>query len=221
MNTQNRWKNAAALSFALGGLQYLLAEKIAALAWSAPVYHYGLNYISDLGNPHCGVLADGRAVCSPLHTVMNVGFAVEGLLFFIACLLLRKIFNGAGKFMFLFTGLLHGVGGSVIALFHSGSGEAGLTQHEAGAVMAIGGGNLCLITVGWLLRQRPGLRDFSLFSLFMGSFGLLCMVLIPFGLLPTGLIERASVYPITFWQIFTGCLLLRASISKISGSTRL
>lgn len=204
----------AAVSLALGGLQYLLAEKIAALAWSAPVYHYSLNYISDLGMTRCGMLADGRNVCSPLHTVMNTGFAVEGLLFFIACLLLRKVFNGAGKFLFMLTGLLHGMGGSVIALFHSGSGEGGLTLHEVGAVMAIGGGNLCLITVGWLLRQRPGLRGFSLFSLLLGSLGLLCMAIIPSGLLPTGLIERASVYPITFWQIVTGCLLLRASLAR-------
>ncbi|MEM6049449.1 DUF998 domain-containing protein [Erwinia sp. P7711] len=221
MNMQNRWKKLAALSFALGGLQYLLAEKIAALAWSAPLYHYGLNYISDLGIPRCGMLSDGRAVCSPLHTVMNIGFAVEGLLFFTACLLLREVFNGAGKMLFLLTALLHGLGGIIIALFHSGSGEAGFTLHEAGAVMAIGGGNLCLITVGWLMRHRTEMRDYTLFSLFMGSFGLLCMVIIPLDLLPTGLIERASVYPITFWQIFTGCMLLTASPSKISGGTRL
>jgi hypothetical protein len=34
------------------------------------------------------------------------------------------------------------------------------------------------------------------------------MFLIPLNVLPTGIIERASVYPITFWQIFTGVMLL-------------
>ncbi|WP_338564487.1 DUF998 domain-containing protein [Erwinia sp. E_sp_W01_6] len=208
MRANLRWKKLAALSFAVGGLQYLLAEKVAALAWSQPAYLYSRNYISDLGIPHCGVIADGREICSPLHAVMNAGFAVEGLLFFIACLLMRPLFSGAGRNLFLFTGLLHGMGGVMIALYHSGTAASGFTLHQAGAVMAIGGGNLCLITVGGLLRNSNGAKAYSRLSLILGCLGLLSMVAIPLDLLPTGIVERASVYPITFWQILTGFLLL-------------
>lgn len=208
MNLRQRETKIGALSFALGGLLYLLAEKVSSRAWTTPPYFFSQNYISDLGIAQCGVLPDGRDVCSPLHAVMNGGFAVEGLLFFLACLLLRSTFTGVGRGCFLLTGLLHGIGGVVIALFHSGSEVSGFTVHQAGAIMAIAGGNLCLITVGGLLRQRKDLRDYSILSLALGCVGLLSMFLIPFNLLPTGIIERASVYPITFWQIFTGVMLL-------------
>lgn len=208
MNSRQLATKLGALSFALGGLLYLLAEKVASRAWTTPPYFFSQNYISDLGIAQCGVLPDGRDVCSPLHAVMNSGFAAEGLLFFLACLLLRSNFTGAGQKGFLLTGLLHGIGGVVIALFHSGSEASGFTVHQAGAIMAIGGGNLCLIIVGGLLRQQKDLRDYSVLSLVLGCIGLLSMFLIPLNVLPTGIIERASVYPITFWQIFTGVMLL-------------
>ncbi|MGB9096050.1 DUF998 domain-containing protein [Erwinia sp.] len=212
MNKQLHWKKVGALSFALGGLLYLLAEKVSSRAWTTPPYFFSKNYISDLGIAQCGVLPDGRDVCSPLHAVMNSGFAAEGLLFFLACLLLRANFTGFGRSLFLLTGLLHGIGGVTIALFHSGTEASGFTVHQAGAIMAIGGGNLCLITVGWLVRKRSGIRDYSLFSGVLGCVGLLSMFLIPLNLVSVGIIERASVYPITFWQIFTGVMLLKLRI---------
>lgn len=208
MSEQLHWKKVGALSFSLGGLLYLLAEKVSSLAWRTPPYFFSKNYISDLGIAQCGLLPDGRAVCSPLHAVMNSGFAAEGLLFFLACLLLRSIFTGVGRNLFLLTGLLHGIGGVVIALFQSGTEASGFTVHQSGAIMAIGGGNLCLITVGWLTRNRRGARDYSLFSVILGGVGLLSLFLIPLDLVSVGIIERASVYPITFWQIFTGVMLL-------------
>lgn len=194
-----------AACFSLGGLQYLLAEKIASTGWHAPAYRYRQNYISDLGIPLCGPTADGRDICSPLHDVMNVGFAVEGVLFFIACWLLRSVFCGRLRGFFLATGLVHAAGGVLIAVYHSGTAVSGVTAHQIGAVMAIAGGNLCLVCAGWLLRRR---RFYGLGSMLAGVFGLVCMALITSGYFPVGLIERASVYPITFWQILTGLWLL-------------
>lgn len=201
----SRLKMLGAGCFSLGGLQYLLAEKITALGWQAPVYRYSQNYISDLGIALCGATADGREICSPLHAVMNLGFAIEGVLFFIACWLLHSLFSGALRGVFLATGLIHAVGGVMIALFHSGGASSGITLHQAGAVMAIAGGNLCLISAGWILRHR---RIYGSLSLLAGIFGLVSMALINSGYFPIGLIERASVYPITCWQILTGFYLL-------------
>ena len=208
MQTQSQWQKTGAVCLALGGILYLLAEKISSTGWRDPVYSYLQNYISDLGIASCGITPDGRNICSPLHNVMNAGFAVEGILFFMACWLLRPIFNGAGRHVFLFSGLLHGIGGVLIALFHSGGSTGGVTLHQAGAVLAIAGGNVCLLSAGWMKRRSTGWWKFSLFSLILGCLGLVSMVTISFDLMPTGFIERMSVYPITLWQIFTGLWIL-------------
>jgi len=209
MLTSSAWQKWGALCFTLGGLQYLVAEKVSALAWRDPAYSYRENYISDLGIATCGMTADGRDICSPLHQVMNSGFALEGLLFFIACVLLRRVFNGHGQSLFLIFGFLHGLGGVLIALFHSGGGTGGVTLHQAGAMMAIGGGNLCLLTAGWMKRHDTGWRVFSVFSLLAGVVGLISMFTISLNVLPVGIIERMSVYTITLWQTITGFFLLK------------
>lgn len=195
---------AGACCFAAGGLLYLLAERISALAWHHPAYRYSHNYISDLGIPECG-----PQICSPLHNVMNAGFAVEGVLFLLACLLLRPQLSGGMGWAALLAGGLHGIGGVMIALFHSGGEADGVTLHQAGAVMAIGGGNLCLIVTGLALRRC--MPVYAGFSLLLGMVGLLCMVLIPYVALPIGIIERAAVYPITLWQVVSGFSLLLLS----------
>jgi hypothetical membrane protein len=185
---------------ALGGLLYLLAERVSALAWRHPGYRYSENYISDLGIPGCGA-----HFCSPLYNVMNAGFATEGLLFIAGALLLYPW----GKLrVALLLAAIHGMGGVLIALFHSGGTADGVTLHQIGAVMAIGGGNLCLIAVGLACVLKMQRSHFGYFSLLSGAFGLACMLLIPSGLFPVGLIERAAVYPITLWQIVTGIALL-------------
>ncbi|MCQ4093182.1 DUF998 domain-containing protein [Erwinia persicina] len=196
-------QRAGALCFAAGGLLYLLAERLSALAWHHPAYRYSHNYISDLGIPGCG-----PQICSPLHDVMNAGFAAEGLLFILACGLLRRQIPGLTGGAALLAGGLHGTGGMLIALFHSGGPAAGITLHQIGAVMAIGGGNLCLIAVGLAGRRVSGV--YASFSLILGVCGLVCMLAIPWVPVHVGLIERAAVYPITLWQIVTGVSLLLA-----------
>ncbi|MCP2233938.1 DUF998 domain-containing protein [Erwinia aphidicola] len=200
MQKLTRWNRIGAACLALGGLLYLLAERISALAWQHPPYRYQFNYISDLGIPQCGSL-----ICSPLHNVMNSGFAAEGVLFFCGCVLLFPLIKN--RWALLLAGI-HGAGGVLIALFHSGGIASGITLHQTGAVMAIGGGNLCLIAVGaWCLVNKR-FQPFGYFSLLLGGFGLLSMLAIPSALFPIGIIERASVYPITSWQIVTGFALL-------------
>ena len=207
MRTLSGWQKGGALCFTLGGVQYLLAEKISALAWHTPDYSYRQNYISDLGIASCGMTADGRDICSPLHILMNSGFAMEGILFFIGCWLMRPVFHESGRSLFLLSGLLHAVGGVMIALFHSGGGTGGVTLHQTGAVMAIAGGNLCLLSAAWMKRNSAGWREFSWLSLMLGVVGLVSMFTISLDVLPVGIIERMSVYTITGWQIVAGIWL--------------
>ncbi|TPG64709.1 DUF998 domain-containing protein [Ewingella americana] len=211
MSAKNYRKTCGALCFALGGVQYLLAEKITALSWVNPFYSYAANFISDLGVAQCGVMQDGRNLCSPLHAVMNGGFAFEGVLFFIACWLLRPLFTGAASKLFLLFGFLHGLGGVLIAFFHSdpqGTMLGSVSMHQSGAVLAIVGGNLTLLCAGWSQWNKPQWCTFSRLSWVLGMVGLLNVIILMMGLLPTGIAERGSVYTITFWQIFTGFYLL-------------
>lgn len=207
MSTARRRFIPGALCFISGGIIYLLAETMAALAWRPAPYRYLQYYISDLGNPGCVALASGPEVCSDLHWVMNSGFALEGILFMLACWLLRSLFSGVGQRLFLLLGALHALGGVMIAFFHSsGTGVEG-NLHYLGAILAIAAGNLCLLTAGGLWpAARAG--SYARLSLLLGCIGLVSMLLIPMHLLPVGLIERAAVYPITAWQIFTGLQLI-------------
>ena len=164
----------------------MASEAVAACAFRQH-YSYLGNFISDLGVP---------GAHSPLAWLMNVGFCVQGSLFFAGALAFRR------------TGLVpvcaatNAVGNVVIAFFHSGS-----VPHAVGAVLAIVGGNAALlaassIVAGWHRRVSIGL----------GVFGLLSFVVFVIDLhnptLPLGLVERCSVYSITGWQLVTGASLL-------------
>lgn len=55
--------------------QFFLAQVIAQSRRTTP-FSLATNYISDLGNTTCGLYpaVDGKYVCSPWHTLMNVSF---------------------------------------------------------------------------------------------------------------------------------------------------
>ena len=63
----------------LSVVQYFVAEAAVIAAWSGPEpYSRTTGFISDLGAVSCGIYED-RAVCSPLHLLMNASFVVQGL----------------------------------------------------------------------------------------------------------------------------------------------
>lgn len=171
-----------------GAFVYLTLEAVAAVAYR-PRYSYIHNFISDLGVP---------GIHSPLAWLMNIGFCVQGSLFFAGAAAVSR----TGPF--LACAAANGVGNVLIAIFHSGS-----AMHAVGAVMAIVGGNAAIlagssIIGGWHRRVSIGL----------GVFGLLSFVLFVIDLktavLPIGVLERCSVYSITGWQLLTGARLFRA-----------
>lgn len=215
MTITSNWQKIGALCFVIGGLQFLLAEKISALAWMQPVYSYASNYISDLGIPLCGLQSDGRFFCSPLYWVMNSGFIIEAVLFFLACLLLRNYFSGWAKILFLGFGFLHAIGGITIGIFPSFPEPAlwgTFSVHRFGAALTIIGGNLCILTTGVAALHKNNTQTFiGLFaglSIVLGCIGILNVLILTLDVVPVGLIERGSVYTITLWQIITGLGIL-------------
>lgn len=87
--------NIGAALWLLAGTM-LVAQVIAAAAWSDPAYSWTAHAISDLGVTTCGEFSDGgqvRAVCSPAHLVFNLGLVVGGLLVAAGAVLLRSVWG--------------------------------------------------------------------------------------------------------------------------------
>jgi hypothetical membrane protein len=220
----------AAAAFLLGPVIYLAAEAISAAAWKSPDYSYADNWISDLGSATSGVF-QGRELNSPLHVVMNSGFIIQGLLFGIAAVLLARTINGRRTFTAV-TGIVTMIGYILVGTFH-GSLQAQqngtLALHFTGATLAILGGNVLALVLGIHWRKTPQTRLIGLISIALGAFGLVSVtaLFLTFDAgLPSGAIERGSVYTIVIWQIAVAIALLRSradsrapGVDGTSGST--
>ncbi|MCF3138985.1 hypothetical protein LRQ04_06920 [Paenarthrobacter sp. AR 02] len=217
----------------LSVVQYFVAEAAVIQAWAGPEpYSRATGYISDLGAVSCGVYAD-RAVCSPLHLLMNASFVVQGLglilgaLFLTAGLLYVAARPGMPARRFrdapntpapvrvltvpwllsvavrVLTGVA-GVGTVVVGLVPE---DLGSPWHFAGALMFfIGGGfTLLLLAVLWF-RQTP-------VSWFLGACGLVCLgALIVGGITgmhvpQPGTLERLMGYPVTIGLAAAGLVI--------------
>src|SRR5665213_3078509 len=72
-------------------IQYYVIQAIVALHY-IPSYSIRSNTISDLGNSSCGIYS-GRAVCSPLHNLMNASFILLGVTMATGSLLIYQEFK--------------------------------------------------------------------------------------------------------------------------------
>ncbi|MGW6280315.1 DUF998 domain-containing protein [Kribbella sp. NPDC055071] len=203
----------AAVALIVAALQYVIAEAVTASGWKNPTYSYSYNFISDLGVPSCGGEVQGRTICSPLHTVMNAGFVVQGLLVILAALLVF----GLRRRTSLVLAVVHGVGIVLVGLVH-GSPESiadgAIRWHGLGAAMAILGGNALWIVVGRDVLRRQGKRWLGIVGIALGALGLVCLlVLATFmvsGNVPdnVAVFERGSVYTIMAAEFVAGLALL-------------
>ncbi|MGI4857096.1 MAG: DUF998 domain-containing protein [Janthinobacterium lividum] len=216
--TQRRvWALAGGLAFLLAGVQYLLAETLAASAWVSPRYSYARNYISDLGVASCGQLYHGRLICSPWHALMNAAFIVEGALFLLACLCFVRVVPRPWRAVVVALGLAHGVGMWLVGIF-PGSPAAlingTLAYHVGGATAAIAIGNIATIVAGWI-AYRMGVRTWlAAVSALLGAFGLASAVLLlsAASAVPAGWVERGAVYTIMAWEILLGMSVVRNAL---------
>ncbi|WP_250038334.1 DUF998 domain-containing protein [Paractinoplanes maris] len=205
----------AAAAFLVGAVIYLAAEAITAAAWKSPSYSYADNWISDLGSATAGVF-QGRELDSPLHVVMNSGFIIQGLLFGIATVLLSRTISGRSRTFTAVTGIVTMIGYILVGTFH-GSLQAQqngtLALHFTGATLAILGGNVLALVLGLHWRKTPRTRLIGLTSIVLGAVGLVSVtaLFLTFDAgLPSGAIERGSVYTIVIWQLAVAIALLRS-----------
>ena len=200
-------------AFVVGSAVYLAGEAVAAASWTSPTYSYTQNWISDLGSATKGVF-QGRELDSPLHAVMNTGFIVQGLLFGLATVLLSRTLVGRSRRFTAVMAVVIAVGYVLVGTFH-GSLQAQqngtLPLHFLGASLAILGGNTLALVLGLHWRKRAETRRLGTVSVIIGSFGLIAAVVLfsTFNAdVPSGAIERGSVYSIVLWELVVAAALL-------------
>lgn len=218
----------------LSVVQYFVAEAAVIEAWAGPEpYSRATGFISDLGAASCGVYED-RAVCSPLHVLMNASFVVQGL-----ALILGAVFLTAGLLcvaarpgvhaqrfhattadeeprtrvlakpwiMAVAIRILTGVSGGGTVIVGLVPEDVGSPWHFAGALMFFIGGGFALLLLGILwFRQTP-------MSWFIAACGSLCVgALIVGGITgmevpQPGTLERLMGYPVTIGLAAAGLVI--------------
>ncbi|WP_224093733.1 hypothetical protein [Arthrobacter sp. StoSoilB13] len=218
----------------LSVVQYFVAEAAVIEAWAGPEpYSRATGFISDLGAVSCGVYED-RAVCSPLHGLMNASFVVQGL-----ALILGAVFLTAGLLcvaarpgvhaqrfhtatadkeprtrvlakpwiMAVAIRILTGVSGAGTVIVGLVPEDVGSPWHFAGALMFFIGGGFALLLLGILwFRQTP-------MSWFIAACGSLCIgALIVGGITgmdvpQPGALERLMGYPVTIGLAAAGLVI--------------
>ncbi|MFD6885488.1 DUF998 domain-containing protein [Streptomyces sp. NPDC059957] len=198
-----------AVILVVNALQWVIIEAVASAAWTAPPYSYAANYISDLGVPECGTQFQGRDICSPLHAAMNASFMLEGILFATGVLLLAHLATGRIRRVVIALAITHGVGMVLVGLFHgSPDGPSlGLVIHATAAGIGILCANTLVIMAG-ALRSLGLPAAYRVFSIAVGSLGLLSEAFVGLSPSTAGVFERGGVYSWLLWSVVTGTLLL-------------
>ncbi len=211
-NKPSQRRTAGALLVA-GPVTYLLAEFIAAAAWTDPPYSYTRDFISDLG-VHGPSTLFGQYMYSPLAWVMNTGFFLFGLIILAGTAMLRGL-PGRHRWAVLAPATLLAAGGVLLSVFH-GSGEAlenGTGAfHSLGAFAGFTGANVLAIVLG-SMRRRIGFSPRTGKALITaGVIGLLSTVLYLVAIFTSGdtvigiigLIERGAADPFLIGLICAG-----------------
>ncbi|MFF3987593.1 DUF998 domain-containing protein [Streptomyces sp. NPDC001601] len=212
--SRSKWLPVGAVVLIVNALQWVIAEGVTAAAWNDPPYSYARNYISDLGVPDCGANFQGRDICSPSHTLMNTSFALQGILFAAGVLLVAlPLVEGRARRVVTSLAVAHAVGFVMVALFHGSSEGAdySLVLHVVGAGIGILCANTLAIMTGasWGLGRRLGLpKPYRVFSVAVGSLGLLSELLTGVSTSAAGAFERGGVYSWLLWSAVTGGLVL-------------
>ena len=221
MRFRRTQRRAAGAVLVAASAIFLLAEFIAAAAWTDPPYSYTYHYISDLG-VRGPLTALGQFMNSPLAWVMNTGFFLFGIMVFVGVAVLRGL-QGWRRWAALILAVLVAVGGVLLA-FHPGTGDPvdGSTDyHGLGAFASIVGGNVLVIFLGRLHhligvapktgRAMVALGAFGLVSLvaFMAVAGSGANILV-------GLVERCAAYPLLIGFVLAGLSIRRSPPSLIA-----
>lgn len=150
----------AAMAWA-ANLQYFIVTIIVASAWK-PAFDWKNNYTSDLGNTACGSF-ENHIVCSPLHGLMNLSFALQGALLIIGGILFIIAFKKRYR-MFraaMYMAIISGLGAIVVAVVPE---NTDLELHNLGAFITFLFGIITLILMS-LSNVLPKILRLSLLAL--------------------------------------------------------
>lgn len=215
MKKLNR-SHLGALGFLLNGSLYLLVEFVAALGTGRSLsYIYGQQFISALG-VYNGQAVDGVPEnFSPLALVMNIGFILTALGFFISYTLLiyPKIKRRSSLLAsaLLVIPLVFCIGSVLVGLYQGGvPGQDGL--HGLGARLSFLMGNATLLTTGIFLPDKNW--SYRLTCLTLGITGFIAAGALQSAITANqtnvmAIYERLTVYPITAWQLMTGLTFIK------------
>lgn len=183
-----------AVIWLLGATVYLACEGISAARVDG--YSYVSDFISDLG----------------VVPLMNIGaFMVHGMLFAAGAFVIGRGWLQRSRVaqLFVAAAVANAVGNVLVGTFPSGSAQA--HWHVVGAGLAIVGGNVAVIAGGVGSQALGAHRALGWAGIALGSLGIASLlVLIADGsrVVPPGLVERASVYPIIAWELLAGAAFL-------------
>ena len=213
-----RIRRYLAAGFWLTAALFYVGSELAAASVFSPSYSYARNYISDLGVSLCGTVYEGRAICSPLHGLMNGDFILQGLLFPSAAVAMVWSIPIATRLAFVAVAALDGFGNMLLGFFPEnmpGQFSGTLSYHVLGALLAIVCGNGTALMSASMARSLdlPRLHRFASVLLPVMAAVSLAMLIGArrsgtMNVLPDAVWERTSVYTITAWEALTATCLL-------------
>lgn len=187
-------------------VQYFINTFIVASAWPT-AYSWRFNTISDLGSTICASI-DDRAVCSPLHYLMNASFIILGIIMATGSLLIYQEFRES-KLTFIGFSLmaLAGFGAALVGLFPENTIPL---LHLLGAAGPFLLGNVSLLILGiGLYKISPVMRVYTIASGAVSLIALYFFITAHYGQLGIGGTERLVAYPQSIWSIIFGLYMSR------------
>ena len=186
-------------AFILAGIYFITAEFAAALSTGLPLSEaYTQNTISALGVP---------GYISPIDWLMNSGFVVLGVLLIIGFHMGLSSRIKKWKAIEYALTFVTALGLFIIAAIHAGN-----PIHQIGALMAIVGGGVLLMTAAFALDTSKSYKIAS-FSLGLIAILFLIVMIIFMGNPDLEIIEavpeRISVYALILWSFLTGVYLIK------------
>ena len=206
VTTYRRLLTVVAAAWIAAAVVFIAFEAIAAAA--IPSYSYVAQYISVLGVPEW----------SPRASLMNAAFYVQGVLFLAGAIGAVRAIGGAWTgAAFLLLTATNTVGNFLIGLVHGFSplwNDGYEWLHGLGAFLAIGAGNVAIVVGSVVVGRGVSARWYRPIGVMIGVAGLVIAAMLQTyskwagDFVHIGLVERACVYTIMVWQIFTGIVLL-------------
>lgn len=197
MKTENT--KYGSYAFVIAGIYFLLAELASAVSTGLPLFEvYTQNTISALGVP---------GYISPIDWLMNSGFIVLGVLLIIGFHMGLSSQIKKWKAIEYALTFVTALGLFIIAVIHAGN-----PIHQIGALMAIVGGGVLLMTAAFALDTSKSYKIAS-FSLGLIAILFLIVMIIFMGNPDLEIIEavpeRISVYALILWSFLTGVYLIK------------